>query len=321
MRKYKNNTTVENQPVDEKRRRLITALLALGFSGPALNGLLQASTNTIIRKNIPSSGEKLAAIGLGTSRTFDALYDKELMQQLITVMQTFFDHQGTLIDSSPMYDSAEAVIGKLLKEVEGNKKLFAATKVWTDGRENGIEQMEASRKLWGIKTFDLMQIHNLRDWRAHLPTIKKMKAEGKLRYIGVTTSHGRYHAELAELLKTQPFDFVQLSYNIANRDVERELLPIAQDKGIAVIVNRPYQRGNLFHHVRGHALPDWSSEIDINSWGQYFLKFVISHPTVTCAIPATTKVKHMTDNMGAQYGRLPDQKMRKEMINYLKQLK
>ncbi|MCW8900236.1 MAG: aldo/keto reductase [Gammaproteobacteria bacterium] len=302
------------------RRTLLKALLALGISGSSITKLLHAATQNILVKKIPSSGEEIPVIGLGTSRTFDALGDEELLMHLKNVMQVFFDHKGTLVDSSPMYGGAEAVIGKLLKQISNNPPLFSATKVWTYGEQAGVKQMEESRKLWGIKRFDLMQIHNLRDWEVHYKTLKKMKAEGQIRYIGVTTSHGRFHNELEVLLETLAFDFVQLSYNIDNREVEEKLLKIALDKGVAVIVNRPYQRGDLFSLVRGKALPDWASEIDVTSWGQYFLKYIVSHPAVTCTIPATTKVKHLVDNMAAQTGRLPDAKMRNEMIRYFKSL-
>lgn len=302
------------------RRNLMKALLALGISGPLLNGMLYAATKRKIMMKIPSSGKALPVIGVGTSRTFDALGNEKLMRQLKPVMQAFFNHGGTMVDSSPMYGTAQAVIGKLLKQVRGSNKMFAATKVWTDGRQAGIDQMERSRKLWGIKRFDLMQIHNLRDWKTHLKTLNAMKAEGKIRYVGITTSHGRFHDELETILKTHRFDFVQLTYNIANRAVEDWLLPIAKQRGIAVIVNRPYQKGALFRLVRGKPLPKWAKDIDVTSWGQYFLKFVVSHPAVTCAIPATSKVKHMVDNMGAQYGRLPDKKMRAEMIRYIRSL-
>jgi diketogulonate reductase-like aldo/keto reductase len=306
--------------INTGRRNLIKALLALGFGGPALSGLLQAATKNKIFKAIPSSGEQIPAIGVGSARTFDALGDKEMMARLEKVMQAFFDHGGTLIDSSPMYGTAEAVIGKLLKRAKGAEDLFSATKVWIDGRQEGVEQMEQSRQLWGVKRFDLMQIHNLRDWKVHLETLRKMKAEGKIRYIGVTTSHGRFHAQLETLLKQHQFDFVQLSYNIDNRAVENRLLPTAMDRGTAVIVNRPYQKGDLFRRAKGSPLPAWASDIDVSSWGQFFLKFIVSHPAVTCAIPATTKTKHMVDNMGAQYGGLPDEKMRAEMIRYYKTL-
>lgn len=309
-----------SENIQISRRTLLKALLALGITGPGLSSLLHAAAQKKILKKIPSSGEILPVIGLGTSRTFDALDDEELLRQLKKVLQIFFNNDGMLVDSSPMYGSAQAVVGKLLTQVNTNNNLFSATKVWTYGQQDGIKQMEESRKLWGVKRFDLMQIHNLRDWQVHYETLEKMKAEGKIRYIGVTTSHGRYHEELEVLLETMSFDFVQLTYNIKNREVEKRLLPIALDNGIAVIVNRPYQRGELFRQVRGKALPEWASEIDVTSWGQYFLKFIVSHPAVTCAIPATTKVKHMLDNMAAQFGALPDTKMRKKMIRYFESL-
>lgn len=304
-----------------RRRTLIKALVALGLTGSTLAGVLQAATKKLITKPIPSSGEQLPVMGVGTARTFDAIDDDDLMKQLKVVMDTFFNQGGTLVDSSPMYGSAQEVIGKLLLQTGNKDKLFAATKVWIDGKQEGIEQMERSRQLWGIKKFDLMQIHNLRDWEYHLDTINAMKADGKLRYTGITTSHGRDHDELEAILKKHKFDFVQFTYNIANRTVENRLLPIAMDRGIAVLVNRPYQKGNLFRWVKGKPLPGWAKEIDVTSWGQFFLKYVVSHPGVTCAIPATTKVKHMLDNMSAQFGRLPDAKMRDEMVKYVRSIK
>lgn len=305
-----------NSSLSLKRRTLLKALLALGFSAPALPGLLHAAEQKIILKKIPSSSELLPAIGVGTSRTFDALHDEQLMQQLVQVLQLFFNNSGRLVDSSPMYGSAEAVIGKLLNQTNAHEKLFAATKVWTDGKEEGISQMEQSRKLWGVKNFDLIQIHNLRDWQIHYETLSKMKDEGKIRYIGITTSHSRFHDELEVLLKTLKFDFLQLTYNMANRTAENRLLPVALDKGIAVIANRPYQRGELFSQVKGKVLPELAKEFNITSWGQYFLKFIISHPVITCAIPATTRSKHMLDNMAAQFGQLPDEKTRQKMLQY-----
>jgi diketogulonate reductase-like aldo/keto reductase len=307
---------MNSESINLKRRELVKALMAVGISGPLLSSIVQAAGKDIITKPIPSSGEQLPVIGVGSSRTFDALGDDELMPRLQKVLQAFFDHNGMLIDSSPMYGTAEAVIGQLLKQTNTNNQLFSATKVWIDGKQDGIDQMEDSRKLWGIKRFDLMQIHNLVDWRTHLDTINEMKADGRLRYTGITTSHGRDHDELEAVLKKHAFDFVQMSYNIDNRIVEDRLLPIARDRGIAVIINRAYQKGSLFRRVKGKTLPDWAGEVGIKSWGQFFLKYVVSHPAVTCAIPATTKIKHMVDNMGAQTGKLPDQKMRQEMIRY-----
>lgn len=296
----------------------------IGLAGATTAGLfLPGGVSAVparIRKTIPKTGEKLPVIGMGTSRTFDAGGDSDLLARLQQVMQTFFDMGGGMIDSSPMYGDAQEVIGQLLPRMQGRKNLFAATKVWIDGKEEGIEQMEFSRELWGIKRFDLMQIHNLVDWKTHLETLNQMKADGKIRYLGITTSHGRSHTRLEAILKNHKFDFLQLTYNIGNRDVESPLLEIAQDKGIAVIVNRPYQRGDLFRQVKGKPLPSFAKEFDCASWGQYFLKYVVSHPAVICAIPATTKVKHMKDNMQAGIGRLPTAKQRIQMLKHFESL-
>ena len=243
-----------------------------------------------------------------------------MIARLAEVLGVFFAQGGTFIDSSPMYGSSEQVLGQLLQTATPGSDLFAATKVWIDGRESGVDQMERSRRLWGIERFDLMQIHNLRDWRVHYETLKEMKAQGRIRYIGITTSHGRDHAELRSVLEQHPFDFVQFSYNIDNHEVERVLLPLAAERDIAVIVNRPFARGSLFRRTRGQSLPDWASEFDCTSWGQFFLKYAVSHPAVTCAIPATSKVHHMTDNMGAGFGRLPDAQMRKRMQTHFEAL-
>jgi diketogulonate reductase-like aldo/keto reductase len=297
------------------RRQFLKASAAIAALGLAPR-LLKADEMPII-KTIPKSGEALPVIGMGTSRTFDTHDDDEITGQLQQVIQSFFEQGGGMIDSSPMYGAAQQVLGRILPAISADKYLFAATKVWIEGRDNGIEQMEASRRAWGIDRFDLMQIHNLVDWRTHLKTLEGMKAEGKIRYIGITTSHGRFHDQLEQILARHDFDFLQLSYNIANDEVEKRLLPLAQDRGIAVIVNRPFQRGELFRKVRGVQLPAWVNEFGCDSWGQYFLKYAVSHPAVTCAIPATSKVKHMRDNMGAGRGSLPTQKQRRLMRDYL----
>ncbi len=303
---------------DINRRQFIGLATVLG-AGLIIPGEVLAASDPIT-KTIPKTGENLPVIGMGTSRTFNTRGDTELLARLAEVTQIFFDMGGGLIDSSPMYGSAQSVLGQLLPGVKGKKNLFAATKVWIDGRQAGIDQMEASRRLWGINNFDLMQIHNLVDWETHLETLQQMKAEGKIRYVGITTSHGRFHRQLINILSNRDFDFVQLSYNIANRKVESYLLPIAEEKGIAVIVNRPFQRGDLFRRVRGKPLPSWAQEFDCGSWGQFFLKYAVSHPTVTCAIPATSKVKHMKDNMLAGRGRLPTAAQRAKMLQYFESL-
>ena len=224
---------------------------------------------------------------------------------------------GEIIDSSPMYGLSEETIGYCLGQIDANERLFSATKVWTTGKSLGISQMESSKYLWGVKRFDLMQIHNLVDWKTHLKTLTAWKQNGKIRYVGITTSHGRRHRELAEALNREPFDFVQLTYNILDREAENRLLPLAADRGIAVIANRPFRKGGLFGSVRGKPLPRWAAEIDCRNWAQFFLKFVVSHPHVTCAIPATSQVPHMQENMGAGFGRFPDQNTRQRMIDYV----
>ncbi|NKB37133.1 MAG: aldo/keto reductase [Gammaproteobacteria bacterium] len=260
----------------------------------------------LIKKAIPSSGEDIPVIGLGTSRTFDV--DKQERQfKLLPVLDAFFSNGGSMIDSSPMYGASEATVGRLLDKLDRPKGLFSATKVWTDGKQAGIDQMQNSLSLWGLKQFDLMQIHNLRDW----------KVQGKIRYIGITTSHNRFHEELSTIMKNEELDFVQFSYNIGNRTSEETLLPIAFDRGIAVLINRPFQRGDLFSKVKGKEVPEWATEIGIKSWGQFFLKFVVSHPAVSCAIPATSKARHALDNMQAGFGELPDAAMRERMLGYI----
>jgi len=299
------------------RRQFLQASAATSLMISLAPGFALAAEPAIIKKTIPSSGERLSVIGLGTSRTFDVDSDKAVTSPLMAVMQAFFDNHGQLIDSSPMYGSAEAVTGALLKRVENKQGIFTATKVWTDGKREGIEQMERSMQRLGVDQIDLMQIHNLRDWQTHIDTLVDWKAEGRIRYIGITTSHGRYHAELEEILQQIPLDFVQFSYNILNRTAEQRLLPIAREKGIATLINRPYQRGSLFRKVKGKSLPAWAAEFDCASWGQFFLKFIAAHPAVTCIIPATSKLKHMVDNMAAGYGRLPDEATRQRMIRLI----
>lgn len=302
------------------RRTFVASLTAAMTTLWLAPSRLSAAEKALIRKVVPATGEPLPAIGMGTSRTLNIGTNQREMEALIAVLQAFFENGGTVIDSSPMYGAAERVVGELLDRVGHRQDLFAATKVWTDGKQAGIRQMQHSLDLWNIRRFDLMQIHNLRDWRIHLETLRAWQEEGRIRYIGITTSHGRFHEELENILRQEPFDFVQLSYNIDNRSVENRLLPLAADRGIGVLVNRPYQRGFLFHKVTGKALPDWAAEIDCASWGQFFLKFIISHPAVTCAIPATTSVKHMRDNMGACRGALPDPAMRSRMLDYYRNL-
>lgn len=302
------------------RRQFIKrfGLLAAGMT--LMPKVAFSQTRKPITHAIPSSGERIPVIGMGTSRTFDAGSDPAMMAQLGQVLQAFFANGGTVIDSSPMYGSAEMVVGKLLKTIPDKGNLFAATKVWTYGRQSGIDQMRKSMQLMGVGVMDLMQIHNLRDWKIHLPTLREWKEAGNIRYIGITTSHGRFHTELMQIMRTEELDFVQFSYNIGNRTVEDSLLPLAADRGMATLINRPFQRGSLFRKVKGKRLPEWASEFDCETWGQFFLKYIASHPAVTNVIPATSKVHHMVDNMGANFGRLPSPSLRKRMEQYFENL-
>ena len=305
---------------ETSRRQFLKTSCATSLMMSFTPGFAMASESAVIKKTIPSSGERLSVIGLGTSRTFDVDSDNAAASPLMAVMQAFFDNDGQLIDSSPMYGSAETVTGALLEQTNNKQGLFTATKVWTNGKREGIEQMKRSMQRLEVDQIDLMQIHNLRDWQTHIDTLIEWKAEGRIRYIGITTSHGRNHDELEVLLDQLPLDFVQFSYNILNRTAEQQLLPIARERGIATLINRPYQRGSLFRKVKGKPLPAWATEFDCASWGQFFLKFIASHPTVTCIIPATSKLKHMVDNMAAGYGRLPDEPTRQRMIKLIETL-
>jgi diketogulonate reductase-like aldo/keto reductase len=297
------------------KRRVFLGHLAGGIAAaiPVFSATGQSSFQT---RTIPTTQDRLPVIGLGTWLTFHAEENHVARANLLPALQTFFDMGGRLIDSSPMYGSAEDVLGELLPQVRGPKPLFAATKVWTQGERSGIGQMERSRELWRVPRFDLMMVHNMMDWRTHLKTLQRMKEEGRVRYIGITTSHGRRHEEMESVIRNQPFDFVQFTYNLADRDAEPRLLPAALDKGKAVIINRPFDGGALFRNVTGFPLPGFAKEIGCTNWAQFFLKWIVSHPAVTCAIPATSQVAHMRENMGALQGPLPDAAMRKRMQEY-----
>ena len=262
---------------------------------------------------IPATGEKIPTVGMGSWLTFDVGGSAHERKVRVKVLHAFFELGGGLIDSSPMYGTSQEIIGHCLAELGETPTLFAATKVWIPGRWLGVKQMEHAQGLWGVPRFDLLQVHNLLDWDTHLATLKEWKAEGRVRYIGVTTSHGRRHDDLEKIMRTEPIDFVQLTYNIIDREAETRLLPLAQDRGIAVVANRPFQRSRLFDPVRGQALPSWARDIDCANWAQLFLKFIVSHPAVTCAIPATSKVEHMVENMGALAGRMPNPAQRLAM--------
>ena len=288
---------------------------ALGLA--AIPSLGAAAAPALLRKPIPSSGEQIPAIGMGTWITFNIGDDPLAQEQRSEVLRTFFAQGGGMIDSSPMYGSAEAVLGELLPRLGEQPGLFSATKVWTSSGDDGPAEIEASRRLWGVQRFDLLQVHNLLAWERHLETLVDMQARGQLRYVGITTSHGRRHADMLRVMRDWPIDFVQASYNILDREVETEILPLAAERGIAFIANRPYRRGELIDFAKRHPLPDWAADIDCPHWAAFLLKFIVSHPAVTCAIPATSRVDHMLENMSAMHGRQPDAAMRERMAGYV----
>lgn len=303
------------------RRKFLIAAGAVGLGAGALMHPHQALALTgKVARAIPSSGQFLPVIGMGSWITFNVGRSAKLRQSRLKVLEEFFAKGGALIDSSPMYGSSEEVIGWCLDKLGNSDTLFSATKVWTLSKSGGIVQMEASQSLWGKRAMDLLQIHNLVDWEVHLETLKDWKADGRLNYLGITTSHGRRHDDMAQIMAAEPLDFVQFTYNIADREAEQRLLPLAADRGQAVIINRPLQGGNLIDHLMRHSLPEWAADIGCKSWAQFLLKFIVSHPAVTCAIPATSRVAHMRENMAAGYDPLPDAALRRRMIAYVEDL-
>jgi diketogulonate reductase-like aldo/keto reductase len=301
-----------------RRQFLKTAILA-GLL--PVNSNLIANTSDILTRVIPKSGEAIPAIGMGTWQTFHLpnLKEKDI-QKRVEVLKTFFAAGGSVIDSSPMYMNAQQVLGLCFDQISDEiiSQLFSATKVWSVSETIGLEQISKAETLWREKQFDLMQVHNLLRWKPHLKNLQRLKQEKKIRYIGITTSHQRRHEEFSDLMRNEKIDFVQFSYSIENRKAEKKLLPLAQDKNLAVMINRPFKTGRLLNKLEGKPLPDWASEISVTAWSQFLLKFIISHPAVTVVIPATRNVAHMQENMQALKGSMPDSKMREEMIRYYK---
>ncbi len=310
-------------PVPLSRRAAI-GVVAASAAAVVLRPLSALATRATpaapVTKPIPSSGEKIPVVGLGSWITFNVGDDPELRDECAAVMQAFFHEGGRLIDSSPMYGSSQAVIGYGLAKLGRPPTLFSADKVWISSGSRGPEQIEESRARWGVRRFDLLQVHNLLGWEDHLSTLFAMKTEGRVRYVGITTSEGRRHGELEKIMASRPIDFVQVTYNVLDRDVENRILPLAQERRIAVIANRPFRQGALIRQVERHGLPSWASEIGAATWAQFLLKFIVSHPALTCAIPATSKVAHVVENMGAAAGALPDASLRRRMAAYVESL-
>jgi diketogulonate reductase-like aldo/keto reductase len=288
----------------------------LGIGAAFALGLARAQGQKIMTRKIPSTAEDLPAIGLGTWQVFDAGSDKAARAPLREVIAQFHKAGGKLIDSSPMYGSAESVAGDLIAELGLREQLFIATKVWTRGREEGIREMETSFKRLRVKQMDLMQVHNLLDVDVHTNTLLDWKAQKRVRYIGITHYTASAHAEVERQLKKHKYDFLQINYSLAERDSEKRLLPFCRDNKIAVIANRPFAEGAMFRRVSGKPLPPWATEFGAASWAQFFLKWIAGHPAVTCAIPGTGKPEHIADNVAAGFGALPDEAMRKRMAEY-----
>jgi len=316
-----------SQPDRFTRRTFLTSLAAAGASSflrpskvAAYPGPAAAHPGPILTRPVPSTGERLPLVGLGSWITFNVGDDVAARDSCAQVLRAFFQEGGRLIDSSPMYGSSQEVIGYGLRKLGNPPQLVAADKVWISSAASGPQQIEESRRHWGIARFDLLEVHNLMSWEEHLPKLFAMKSAGRIRYVGVTTSDGRRHDEMERIMRNQPLDFVQFSYNVLDREVEQRLLPLARERRIAVICNRPLRRGDLIRKVERSPLPGWAGEIDCANWAQILLKFIVSHPAVSCAIPATTRVDHVRENVGASYGRLPDEAMRRRIVIHVEKL-
>lgn len=309
--------TTPTRNVDARRRGL---LIAAGTLPLVMNEALSANPGVMLRRPIPRTGEPLPVVGVGTWQTFDVGTSAPERAELKDVLRRLVEAGGSVIDSSPMYGRSEGVVGDLSAALGLRDKLFFATKVWTSGRDSGIRQMEDSLRLMRAQRMDLMQVHNLLDLDTHAKTLREWKKAGRIRYIGITHYHDGAHDDLEKLVRTKEWDFVQFNYSMAEREAERRLLPACADAGVAVLVNRPFSQGSLFPRVKGKPLPPWAGEFDCSSWGQFFLKYLLGHPAVSCVIPGTRRVSHLNDNVRSGMGRLPDAAMRKRMVEYLSRL-
>lgn len=297
---------------DPARRRVLR--LAAGL--PAL--LAMSGAQALVQRALPRGGGALPAIGLGTWQTFDVGSDPPSRAPLSEVLRAFDAAGGRVVDSSPMYGAAESVVGDLAAGLGLQERLFFATKVWTSGRAEGIRQMEQSFRRLRVKRMDLMQVHNLVDAATHLKTLEGWKKDGRVRFVGVTHYSASAHAEVERALKAWPCDFLQINYSLAEPEAAERLLPLCAERGIAVVVNRPFAEGAMFRAVRGRAVPDWVAPLGVKSWAQYFLKWILGHPAVTCVIPATSKVEHLADNLAAGVGELPDEALRQRMATHFR---
>jgi diketogulonate reductase-like aldo/keto reductase len=304
--------------MDLRRRRALAAVA--GLAAAPLVRRARAQSQALLARPIPSTGEALPVIGLGTWQVFDVGSDKAAQAPLREVLRAFSAAGGRVVDSSPMYGTSEAVVGDLAAELGLHERLFVATKVWTSGRDEGVRQMENSFRRLRVRRMDLMQVHNLVDLATHAKTLADWKAKGRVRYVGITHYTASAYAEVERALRAGQHDFLQINYSLAERESEKRLLPIARERRVAVIVNRPFAEGAMFARVRGKALPPWAQEIGVASWAQFFLKWIVGHPAVTCAIPGTGRPDHMADNLAAGAGALPDESMRRRMAEHFASL-
>jgi aryl-alcohol dehydrogenase-like predicted oxidoreductase len=299
--------------VNVSRRRLLQSAAALAVTGGAA-----AQTPALIRKPIPSSGELLPAVGVGTNR-YQVGSGEENMA-LMETLRSFQELGGSLTDTAPMYRSSQTILGRLMSELGNRDRLFVATKADRGVDEGGIERLEESFLQLGVKTLDLVQSHNLRGVASMLPVLREYREDGRIRYVGITTSRNAQFPDFVAVMRREPLDFIQVNYSLADREAAEKILPLAADRGAAVLVNLPLGRGRLFSAVRDMKLPSWAADFDCGSWAQFFLKYVISHPAVTCAIPGMTQAKHVRDNLGALSGRLPNAAERQRMERWFDQL-
>ncbi len=299
------------------RRKFIGEAVGLGVTASVVARLGNAQT-ALPRRAIPATGEELPVIALGTYRTFNVRRSAAELDPLRAVTQRFFELGGRVVDSSPQYGPSEAVFGDVLNGISNvPQDMFVATKIATEGREAGIRQMEESPEKMGVDSIDLMQIHSLRDWRTHLPSLHAWKAQGNTRYIGISASREVLYQDFIAIMRNEPLDFVQINYSVAERAAEDVILPLAMEREMAVLINRPFVAGALFPYVVDRPLPDWTAEFDCQSWAQFFLKYVLAHPAVTSVIQATSDVGHLVDNVGAAYGRMPDEATRQRMVELI----
>ena len=303
-------------------RREASRLIGAGAAGlllqiPPSPAQATGQSSSMLTRAIPSSGEKLPVIGLGSWKTFDVGPGSPQLKQLEEVLSVFVKLGGKVIDSSPMYGRAEGVIGELAAKLRLRDSLFIATKVWTAGQQEGIKMMERSMDRFRTRRIDLIQVHNLVDVEHQMPTLREWKGKGRIRYTGITHSEARGFGEVERIMRSWKPDFVQINYSVMEPGAAQRILPLAQELRMAVIINRPFGGGGLFGRVSAKSLPSWAVEIDCRSWAQFFLKWIVAHPAVTCVIPATSNPRHLEDNMAAGLGRLPDAKTRQRMATFV----